>query len=165
MIMHARQALATVDRGLAAHPDNTKLILAKAFVLDSLNRHADAEACLVTAIAKTGRAASLEWTLSRLMLKERDFAGALPHARIAYDKHPELTDYASQYGMLLNETGHPELALPVLQGLRHAGVRDHFELGRALWLLGRSREAEVEFARARAITPGIAGEIERLQRR
>ena len=157
MTMHAKRALATVERGLARFPTHIPLLNSKVFILESMQRHADA---LATArFASATGAASAKWTLAGLLQHDHLLAEALPLARAAYEKHPELAHYARRYSEIALALGDAGAAVGALRAIAFPLVRDHFELGLALLELGRTAEAERELATALAAAPGLATEL------
>lgn len=159
----AKQALAVIERGLADHPRHIRLLLTKAFLFDAIGHHADALA--VTRIAVATGAASAKWTLAGMLANDGHLDEALPLARAAFEKHPELVDYARRYGQLALDHGDAEIAVGALRAIRRPEARDHFMLGRALLRLDRAREADLELALARRDAPGLGPAIDALQRR
>ena len=157
MTMHTKIALATVDRGLSEHPTHVRLLLAKVFILESMGHRTEALATARFAVAATG-SANAKWVLAMRLESHKRFDEALPYARAAFEKHPEIADYARTYGMLALVRGHAEIAVVALRAIRHPGPRDRFELGRALLSLGRAAEAEREFVLAIAAAPGLASQ-------
>ena len=159
--LHTKLALATADRGLARFPTNIRLLLARVFILETMGRRMDA---LITAQrAASMGSASAKWTLATLLESNHRIWEALPLAREAFERHPDNRDYARTYGMLALRLNHLDEAAAALGAIADPGARVRFELGRALLALGRTADAEREFARAIAQVPGLAHERRALQ--
>ena len=101
--------------------------------------------------------ASAKRTLAKLLMQERDYAGALPYLRalIAQDQK----DLASriELGTALAQTGDYNDAVQTLAPLLEQGYPDqkgtlHYLLGTALRKLGRNQEAEAAFSSAHALS-------------
>ncbi len=160
---YTARALAVVELGLTDHPENIKLVLAKASLLDALGRRSEALA-VVKAAAATG-AASAKWTYAGMLAEDGKLEEALPLARAAFEKHPELPDYARRYGELALLRNHPDVAVVALRAIARPLPADRVVLGRALLALGRTDDADREFARALREAPGLAAQLQALQRR
>lgn len=160
--LRPRLAMAAVERGLVEHPKHIKLLLAKATIQEGLHRHFAALATVRLAAA-TG-AASAKWKLATMLFADQRTTEALPWAREAFFKHPDIADYARDYGVIALANRQPEIAEQAFRCLHHLEARDHFNLGIALIELKRPREADAMFAAAIAQAPGIVREVDAINR-
>jgi tetratricopeptide (TPR) repeat protein len=152
----ARQALATLDRGLARYPESVELRYARASRFDDAGQSAAALREL-DAIARDrpqdpAAMNALGYTLA-------DHARQLPRARAlierAYAAAPMNAAFRDSMGWVMYRQGNAVAALPILASAyadEHDGdIAAH--LGEVLWRLGRTAEAEQVWTRASLAEP------------
>jgi protein O-mannosyl-transferase len=134
------EALAVLERGLAAHPDHGYLLARKARMLDAMGHPADALAAAEHA-ARSGHASTMS-LYAELLARGGRWSEALAFAERAALRRPEMPVYARTRIALLIALHRYDEADPVARMLmvRDPGAQSHLLLARVL--VGRDRFAE-----------------------
>lgn len=142
------EALAVLDRGLAAHPDHAYLQARKARMLDAIGRAAEALSAAERA-ARSGHASAMA-LYAELLARAGRPEQALAFAERAARRRPEIAAYTwAELELRIALGRFTEAETAVRAALtRHPGPRGHLLLARALIGRGAGGEAARELDRA-----------------
>ncbi|KAF1686544.1 hypothetical protein B1992_07645 [Pseudoxanthomonas broegbernensis] len=148
--------LDALDRGLAAWPDDTHLLYARALAWERRDRidraEADLRRLLVSEPENVAALNALGYTLADRTTRYQEALELIDRARVA---EPDDAAIADSYGWVLYRLGRHEEALVELR--RAWGMMKDPEIGahvgEVLWVLGRREEAQRYFDEARRLDP------------
>ncbi len=148
--------LAALDRGLAAWPDDTQLLYARALAWERRDRidraEADLRRVLVSEPENVAALNALGYTLADRTSRYQEALELIDRARTAEPDNPAIID---SYGWVLYRLGRLEEALVELRRawamMKDPEVAAH--VGEVLWELGRREEARRYFDEARRLDP------------
>jgi tetratricopeptide (TPR) repeat protein len=149
--------LATLDRGLAAYPDEPQLLYARALMWERRDDIARAEADLRRILALDADDVNALNALGYTLADRTDrYQEALELIARAYAAEPDNAAIIDSYGWVLYRLGRGEEALVELLRAftkqKDAEIAAH--VAEVLWTLGRRDEAVNYFVEARRIDPG-----------
>ena len=151
------EALAAIERGLGIFEADPALLYARAMAHERADRVDAALADLRQIIDDNPRDANaLNAYGYTLADRRRDYASALPFVQRAHALQPESAPILDSLGWIELRLGRRDSALALLRKawdlLKDAEIAAH--LGEALWLGGRTDEAQAIWQQGQAIDPG-----------
>jgi tetratricopeptide (TPR) repeat protein len=140
-------SFALARRAVARFPRSPRLNCWMGFQLQSSGRYEDAKRYLENARRIAPQYPATYYLLGDVLLKQQDYAAAIPHFRTAVEKDPEDVDARLGLAQALVALEETAKALEVLQDAARAAPGDsrvHFQLSRLHYRLGDERGADRE---------------------